>query len=265
VHARRPLAADTVVRCARRVSWGVRRYALGQRNRKRLVSGGALLAVVGGDGAGKSTAVDGLVRWLGGTFRVRAVHLGKPRRSVTTLVTKGLLTVARRARLLRSPWLPTYPTADEHSGRSPGLAWLAWQLVTARDRRNEHRRACRLAARGDIVVCDRYPVPQITLMDGSRTGWVPRAQLSWLGRALVGMERRCYAEMTGPDLLVVLRVDPELAVARKTGVDPEAFVRPRSAEVFAADWASTDAVVLDAGRPQAEVMADVRGVVWERL
>jgi thymidylate kinase len=265
VYARRAPAHDTAVRCERRVEWGLRRYILGQRNVKRLASGGALVAVVGGDGAGKTTAVDGLVTWLGGPFQVRAVHLGKPPKSVLSLATKGALAVGRASGLVGRPWLPNYPTAQEHRNQPPGLAWLTWQLVTARDRRRQHRRARRLAARGHLVVCDRFPLPQITLMDGSRTRWVPRGSLSRVGRRLVDLEQRCYAEMTEPDVLVVLRVDPDVAVARKQGVDAADFVRPRSAEVFHADWSSSDAVVLDAARPGDDVLAQLRAVVWERL
>jgi hypothetical protein len=71
--------------------------------------------------------------------------------------------------------------------------------------------------------------------------------------------------MTAPDVLVVLRVDPDVAVARKQGVDPAEFVRPRSAEVFHADWSSSDAAVVDAARAGDEVLAAVRSVVWDRL
>ena len=44
----------------------MRHYALGQRNTKRLAEGGRVVAVVGGDGAGKSTLVRGLAGWLQG-------------------------------------------------------------------------------------------------------------------------------------------------------------------------------------------------------
>ena len=54
-------------------------------------------------------------------------------------------------------------------------------------------------------------------------------------------------------------------MARKRGVDPADFVRPRSAEVFAAEWGATDAVVLDASRPAGEVLADARAAVWASL
>jgi thymidylate kinase len=260
---RRP-ALDTVTRCRRRVEWGVRHYVLGQRNTKRLMAGGRVIAIVGGDGAGKSTLVNSIASWLNGPLDTRVVHMGKPPRSSANLLVKGGLLIARRAGLI-SGWLPNYPTADEHGGRFPGNAWLLWQLVTAADRRRQHRRARSLAGRGHVVVCDRFPHAQVTLMDGSRTSWVPVEGLSPLARRLVAAEQRCYAGITDPDLLLVLRVDPETAVARKQGVDPADFVRPRSAEVFAADWGTTGAVVLDASRPAAEVLAEARAAVWANL
>jgi thymidylate kinase len=261
---RRPAPIDTALRCGRRLQWGFGHVVLGRRNTKRLVAGGSVVAVVGGDGAGKSTMVGGLAGWLGGPFDTRVVHMGKPRRGPANLAVKGGVLVARRTGLIRD-WLPNYPTPDEHGGRSPGAAWLLWQVVTATDRRRQHRRVRRLAGRGALVVCDRYPLDQVTLMDGPRTGWVPVGEASPLERRLIEAEQRAYAAIAPPDLLLVLRVDPDTAVARKRGVDPAEFVRPRSAEVFAADWAGTDAVVLDAGRPAAEVLERARAAVWARL
>jgi thymidylate kinase len=260
---RRP-AADTAVRCVRRVRWGVRHYVLGGRNTKRLTAGGRVVAVVGGDGAGKSTLVTGLADWLNGPLDTRVLHLGKPPRSAATLAVKGAVTVGRRLGVLGAG-LPNYPTPEEHGGRAPDTSWLAWQYVTAADRRRHHRRARSLAARGYVVVCDRFPLARITQMDGSRTRWVPRAQLSRLGRYLVDAEQACYAAITDPDLLLVLRVDPDTAVVRKEGVDPAPFVRLRSAEVFALDWRGSRAVPLDAARPADAVLADARAAVWAAL
>ena len=261
---RRPRPLDTAVRCRRRVEWGLRHYVLGQRNTKRLMAGGRVVAVVGGDGAGKSTMVQGLASWLNGPLDARVVHMGKPPRGPANLAVKGALVVARRVGLIRG-WLPNYPDESEHGGRFPGYGWLLWQLVTASDRRRQYRRARRLAGRGHVVICDRFPVEQVRLMDGPRTTWVPLEGTSSFARALVTAEQRCYAAVGDPDLLLVLRVDPDTAVARKRGVDPADFVRPRSAEVFAADWAATDAVVLDASRPAGEVLAEARAAVWANL
>jgi thymidylate kinase len=190
--------------------------------------------------------------------------MGKPPRSPLNVLVKGGVVVARRTGLVRS-WLPNYPSADEHGGVAPGHLWLLWQVVTAADRERQYQRARRLTEQGYVVVCDRFPLDQVTLMDGPRTGWVPLAELSPVTRRLVTAEQRRYAAVGRPDVLLVLRVDPDTAVARKVGVDPADFVRPRSAEVFTADWGATAAVVLDASRPALEVLAEARGAVWEQL
>ena len=261
---RRPAKLDTVVRCSRRVQWGLRHYVLGGRNTKRLTAGGRVIAVVGGDGAGKSTLVAGLAGWLQGPLDTRVLHMGKPPRSRATLALKGAVLAGRRMHLL-DDGLPNYPTPAEHGGRPPGTAWLLWQLVTAVDRGRQHRRVRALAARGYVVVCDRFPLDQVTQMDGSRTRWVPESELSPLDRRLVAAERRHYDAIGRPDLLLVLRVDPDTAVHRKRGEDPAEFVRPRSAEVFGIDWRNTGAVLLDAGRPAGAVLADAQAAIWANL
>jgi thymidylate kinase len=261
---RRRRGLDTAVRCCRRVEWGLRHYVLGQRNTKRLIAGGRVIAVVGGDGAGKSTMVRGLADWLNGPLDTRVLRMGKPPRSAANILVKGPILLARRAGLVKD-WLPNYPAGAARHSKLPGHSWLLWQLVTASDRRRQHRRARSLAARGYVVLCDRFPLDQLTLMDGSRTRWVPTEGLSAVARWIVAAEQRCYAAITAPDLLLILRVEPDTAVARKRGVDPPDFVWPRSAEVFNADWSTTDAVVLDAARPADDVLAEARAIVWANL
>jgi thymidylate kinase len=81
--------------------------------------------------------------------------------------------------------------------------------------------------------------------------------------ALADREARYYATFTAPDVMVVLRVDPEVAVLRKTDEESE-YVRRRSTEVWNADWDDT-VVPVDAAQPAAAVLSRLRSVVWERL
>ena len=260
--ARRPRPQDTALRLTRRVSWGSRRYLLRKPVRKQLVAGGAVVAVLGGDGSGKSTAVDGLTRWLSGTFVVRRVHLGRPRKSPTTLAVKSALVAGRRLGLFADLAEPTAPPADLQ--RPPSLGWLAWHTLTARDRYRLYRRARRVAANGGIVVCDRFPVSQLHSMDGPRTAWARDLPgLGPVGGWLVRREAGYYAAFTRPDVLAVLRVPPEIAVQRKTD-EPSAYVRRRAGEVWDAAWDEHTHVV-DAALPAAEVLARLRAVVWEGL
>jgi thymidylate kinase len=259
--ARRPRAIDTSLRLTRRVAWSAHSRLTRRPVRKRLTGGGAVVALVGGDGAGKTTAVDGVVRWLSGPLAVRRVHLGRPPKSPSTLAVKAALAAARRTGVFPDLAQPTAPPAP---GTPPSTGWLLWHVCTARDRRRAYTRARRVAAAGGIAVCDRYPLAQLTSMDGARASAVPdRSSHGRLDRWLMDYEARQYAVFTAPDVLAVLRVDPEVAVARKTD-EESGYVRRRSTEVWNAAWDDTT-VIVDAAQPAADVLSDLRAALWDRL
>ncbi len=264
-HARRSWPHDLFLRVARRGTWGTRAYVLRMPARKRITPVGATIAIVGGDGSGKSTAVEGTVRWLAGPLRVRQLHLGKPRPSPLTLAIKGPMYVARAAGLLPSAWASVDPRSATPAD-FPGNAWAVWHLLTARDRRRDYRRARREADTGGLVVSDRWPLTQISLMDGPRTTWVLRTPQAFSRRtlALARAERRIYADIAPPDVLVVLRIDPEVAVVRRHD-EESGYVRARNTEVRDIDWTGTGAVVLDATSPPEAILDAVRRAIWERL
>jgi thymidylate kinase len=264
-HGRRSRLADAATRIMRRGLWGWTRFVLRRPTRKRFERTGLTVAIVGGDGAGKTTATEGVAAWLGSTFVVRRTHLGNPRPSLLTLAVKGPLYVARAAGLLPS----TRKSVDPRTATPqdfPGAVWALWHVLTARDRLREYHALRRVADAGGVVVSDRWPLPQLHLMDGSRVAWIldgtgPRARLV---RRLAEAERRIYAHIGLPDVLVVLRLDPDVAVARRPEDDAD-YVRSRNAEVFDVDWSATPAVVLDATQHPDQVLAGIRNAIWERL
>jgi thymidylate kinase len=230
----------------------------------QLRGGGALIAVVGGDGAGKSTVVNAIVAWLGEALDVVPLHLGKPPRTVIGSIAKGAVVLGRRVGILPADRWGHYPPAEQRDA-FPGYAWLIWQVSTAHDRRRQYRRMAEHVEKGSVVVADRFPLPQLELMDGSRTRWLSPLKLAGPASWLVRYEQRCYAGIRRADVVLVLRVDPEMAVARKVGVDAAEFVRPRSAEVFHAEWTDPGVRVVDSSRSLDEVLHCVREVVWSRL
>jgi thymidylate kinase len=265
-HARRPQGIDTPLKLSRRGGWWVERHLLNRFARKRLANGGALIALVGGDGAGKSSAAEELVDWLSRYFVVHRVHLGKPPWSLTTTVLKGTMVVGRRLGGFSSTKVRPYlRTAAADPNHAPSRTWLLWHALTARDRYRAYVRARRLASNGELVICDRFPLRQLGLMDGPASGWAPSwTNLDFVGQFLVDLEHHYYRNVKDPDVLIVLDIDPNVAAQRKPEEDPD-FVRARSAEVANVEWKDSRALVIDARRPKDEVLSAVKGAVWSRL
>ena len=103
-YARRTPVLDVGLKLWRRGVRALQRRQ-GRLPQKRLADGGAMIALVGGDGAGKSTAVAALTTWLASNFETTPIHLGKPPWSATTTLVRGGLKLGR----LMTPWRQQAP------------------------------------------------------------------------------------------------------------------------------------------------------------
>ena len=256
-YTRRSLPRDLVLRIAKRAWLPVRGRLPGGDPRRRPLAGGLLVAVIGGDGAGKSTTVARLTDTLGVGFVTRTAHLGKPPRSLPGRLARRVVRTVVGA-------TPVIVPEDAPPGRFPGYGTLLWLVLLARDRAREQRRLHRAVARGEVVVCDRYPVPGLRTMDGPRAARFPGVAQRPLARWLADVEARRYRHMPRPDLSLVLRVSPEVAVTRRPEQD-RAFVWRRAAEVQGLAWTGADVVVVDADRPEEAVQRAAARAVWDRL
>lgn len=259
-HARSSPAVDATLRIWRRLAVAVRRRA-GQTSKYRLASGGAIVAIMGGDGAGKSTALAEISRWLGDDFDIVRVHLGKPPWSKTTYGVRATLKGATAAMTrVRSPNESRSAVDDPDEFRR--LAWLACQ---ARDRYLAFRRARRAANRGMLILSDRYPHPELRLMDVPQIARLTEGESR--GRIIEGLirlEHRYHARVSQPDVAIVLKVDPREAARRKTD-ERHDYVLERSSEIWNLEWSDPRVRVIDASRAPSVVAAEIKHLIWEAL
>jgi len=147
----------------------------------------------------------------------------------------------------------------------PGYPWLIREICTARDRYSTYKRARRFATNGGLVILDRFPLQQIKFMDSPQIARMTRKNSATkLLKFLIRLEESYYQKMVIPDLLIVLRADPEIAVCRKTDEDQEE-VRARSAEIWELDWKQIPAVVINANRSKEAVLSEVKNLLWTQL
>jgi len=218
--------------------------------KKRLAHGGTVIALLGGDGSGKSTCTQELAAWLGGDLDVMTAHLGRPPRSAPTLLVGGRLQIWRR-----------FKNEPDDPREFPGYPQCLRELCTARHPHRLYLPARRFALAGGIALCERYPMPQNYELAGPRLDpYAERLSRNALGRWLMRREHRYYQDILAPDVLIVLRIDPELAVRRKT-TEPADYVRARNLSISAADWSDSGARLVDAGRPLAYVIAALKAII----
>ncbi len=259
--ARKPYFLDVVLKLSRRIRLGFMRR-LGKRSPVKRLASGRVIAVVGGDGSGKTTLVEGLCRWLEPDLAYHRVHMGKPPWSAATVLVRGLLKIGTLMGLYPFMRVSLEQTYEPGKAAFPGIPWLLREICTARDRLRQYRKARRLARQGVLVVCDRYPLPQLNLMDAPQGARLLQGQkMTPVLRFLIRLEEHYYRQIAPPDLLIVLRLDPEIAIQRKPAETPNS-IRLRGAEIWNADWADSGAHVVDARLAREDVIRRVKEIIW---
>jgi thymidylate kinase len=244
----------------------VRGLTRSQLRRKSPLGGGLTVAVVGPDGAGKSTIIEGIANWLGWRLNLSISYLGTARPSPLTAMLQRSSRFAKRG--LR--------VIGRRSGSGP--RWLAAPvavltslryLAEARDRAGRAAKGRRLAAKGVLVLFDRYPLADVRLdgriMDGPRIATLSVDTERGLLRLVQRAEEAIYRRIPPPDLVLLLDVPPDVALARKPSRQPLAVAQKATAIRQAVTDAGPGVVPIDAGRPQDEVLQRVKDAIWRRL
>jgi thymidylate kinase len=245
------------------------RLTHGRAAARRPAAGGAVIALVGPEACGKSTMVAETAGWLGRAYRVRTAHLGKPPPTWLTL----LPNLARRLLKRVAPGLKArhgQAAAARGEGGRPSLLRAVAAVLLAWDRAAFARRLARQAARGWLVVCDRYPSALVGATDGARLAEPGSPGQGGLRGYLARLEQALYRRVPPPTLLVRLTAPVAVAVERnreryKLDKESDAYVTNRHRNFVAPSFPGTPTVVLDTNEPRPATAAALRRAVWDVL
>jgi thymidylate kinase len=258
----------SALRGARAVlAFGWWRMFHGRAAARRPAGGGAVIALVGPEACGKSTLGAETAGWLGRVFRVRTAHLGKPPATWLTLLPNLARRLARRVPRLRARH--GQAAAARGEGGRPGLLRSAAAVLLAWDRAALARRLARQAARGWVVVCDRYPSALVGAADSARLS-APADGGGGLRGYLARLEQALYRRVPAPTLMVRLTAPLGVAVERnreryKVDKESDAYVTSRHRNYVAPSFPGTPTVVLDTNEPRPATAAALRLAVWRVL
>ncbi|MDB5664059.1 hypothetical protein [Cypionkella sp.] len=246
---------------------------VGSRLRKHksvnLVSGGALIAMIGPKASGKSTLGAALADRLGKQLDVRRIHIGKPPATLVSAPVRLLLPMLRR--LLPSERSGQYQKPERRVELVFSYAYVVRMVLLAYDRRALIFKSRRLATAGAVIITDRYPPSAIGAIDGRQFGEAAIAACrSRLKSALMRLEARLYDDLPKPDLVIRLSAPIQTTLLRDAsrikvdGPDPSSVLRRRDLE-STVEIAGTPVLMLDTDVPIEQSVSEILTAVWERL
>lgn len=235
------------------------------KGRRSLPNGGLIIAFVGIDGSGKTSAIARTAQFFAQQLNVTSVFLGSGRSGASWY--RKIVFAMFGSRAAQKRYKQGRGKGPDRDGEER-LPWyyLVWQLLVNYDKRKNMRRAISARANGALVLSDRWPQSQVPgILDGSKL--LGRKQMSPLARYVGKLEKELVqlAEMVQPDVLLRFRVSPEIARRRKPGELSE-----REAETYAQlldeiEWKAKKIVDIDADAPIEAVDRQIRAAIWDTL
>ena len=217
---------------------------------RHLTCAAPLVAAVGADGSGKTRLTKDLEKWLKPKLVVRHVYFGQPKSGLffKLLNKPGSLARNRKDQGSATGFLTTLARYTD------AVKWI----VLARARRHQAlgaREACR---RGEVVIAERFPLPEFYSMETPMDG--PRLQPDG---PFAGFELRQYRVIEPPDVTIVLKTDLQTLRDRKLDLTVEEHM----AKVTAVDslTGNDHRVVIDAGHPYEDVLLEAKTTIWRAI
>ena len=262
-----------ITRSRREVFWffgGVkRRLGLSYYSAKRRISpsGGLVVAILGSDGAGKSTTLEYVRKEFGKKIDVVSIYFGSGDGS-SSLLRKPMKLVAKRVGGKGVGHAADKEYAERKhislKSRLYSIAKVIWAVELAKEKKKKYRKMIKARNNGLLVLTDRYPQSD---MPGASDG--PLLYRYKNGRGLLNKlscwEQKIYESfsLNGPDVAIKLVVPSEIAIKRKPEMTVEEIDKKRSIVVNMK--VAERSIVVDTSRSFEITRSEVMKEIWDRI
>jgi len=236
-------------------------------NRRVSPSGGTVVAILGCDGAGKSTILSYVKKEFNKKIDVYNTYLGSGDGN-SSLLRKPMKIVAKR---VGGRGIGHAVEKELDSGKRSSLksklysvAKIIWAVTLAQEKKNKLRKVTKARNNGMLVLIDRYPQTEVAgFSDGPLlTRYVKSNALL---KRIAQWEYSIYssAYTNGPDLLIKLMVPTEVAIQRKPEMTVEEIDNKKSA--VKKIHCGKKEVEVSTDRELLESVRDVLQAIWEEM
>jgi thymidylate kinase len=235
-------------------------YAVGRRS---IPTGGKIIAVVGIDGSGKTSTLSNIERLFAIQMNVRKVFLGNGKSGASWYRKIIFSFYGTKAKFKDS-----VSSSDSDKSKSPRAKWYyaLWILISLFDKEKNLKSAISAKANGSLVVSDRWPQREVEgTFDGSRINVVNPT--NWIVKYVKKREQKflLLASLVKPDLIIRLRISPEVSLIRKPGELTLDEAKQNCQLLNNIKWNNAKLVDVDADKSVEHVNMAVRNEIWSLL
>ena len=246
-----------------------RRLGMSNYNANRRVSpsGGLVVAILGCDGAGKSTTLEYVRKEFNKKLDVASIYLGSGDGS-SSLLRKPMKLVANRVGGKGIGHAVEQEYADKKKvsikSRLYSLAKVIWAVTLAQEKKTKQKQMVKARNNGLLVLTDRYPQCNIPGASDGPLLFRYRNKKGILG-LISEWENKIYEgfSINSPDLTIKLMVPTEVAIARKPEMTVSEIENKKN--IVTGMNISKHTVVIDTSRPFEITRGEVMKAIWELI
>ena len=260
-------------RTKREVFWlygGVKRrlgWSNYSANRRVSPSGGLVVAILGCDGAGKSTTLSYIKKEFNKKLDVVSIYFGSGDGS-SSLLRKPMKLVARKVggKGVGHAVEKEYEEKKKVSLKSRlySAAKVLWAVTLAKEKKTKLRQMVKARNNGLLVLTDRYPQSN---MPGASDGPLLSRYQDGHGllKRISDWEQRIYESFSvnTPDLTIKLMVPTDVAIARKPDMTVEEIENKKS--IVMGMNISEHTAIIDTSRPFEITRGEVMKEIWDLI